>query len=201
MDTLEDRRASTTPSLIFSDFCPHPQLPSLPTLLLHSGFSFLSRHTSSVGSHLSSILLSPVISLSSIVSACYPNVVLQLDCTSPPFIMKFNAVSAALGAALLAGSAVADEAQKVVKDESSSAESSSTSPQLPTFTVQFFFFPPPYSSSPSASCNPNRGRLVPGRAAEKYGPHTLVPDAELLLLTGRSAAHQVEGGLPGAVHG
>jgi len=71
--------------------------------------------------------------------------------------MKFNAVSAALGAALLAGSAVADEAQKVVKDESSSAESSSTSPQLPTFTVQFFFFLPLTPLPPQPPATPTAG--------------------------------------------
>lgn len=51
--------------------------------------------------------------------------------------MKFNAVAAAVGAALLAGSACADDAQKVLKDESSSsaAESStSVAPEMPTFT-------------------------------------------------------------------
>lgn len=52
--------------------------------------------------------------------------------------MKFNAV--ALSAALLAGSAYADDAQKVLNDEKSSstaAESSTSSvaAQIPTFTV------------------------------------------------------------------
>ena len=53
--------------------------------------------------------------------------------------MKFNAVAAAVGAALLAGSAYADDAQKVIKDEASAAEPVPT----PTFTVSSLFPTPP----------------------------------------------------------
>lgn len=54
--------------------------------------------------------------------------------------MKFNAVAAAVGAAMLAGTAYADDAQKVLKEEvssSSAAESSTVAPEMPTFTVRF----------------------------------------------------------------
>ena len=55
--------------------------------------------------------------------------------------MRFNTVAAAVSAALLAGHASADDAQKVLKEESSStveAAASSVAPELPTFTVSFY---------------------------------------------------------------
>lgn len=55
--------------------------------------------------------------------------------------MKFSAATVAWAAAFFASGAFADEAQKVLKDESSAtAEASSTSAaaaELPTFTVSF----------------------------------------------------------------
>lgn len=49
--------------------------------------------------------------------------------------MKFNAVAAAVGAALLAGNVYADaeEAQKVIQDDA--AEASTVAPPIATFTV------------------------------------------------------------------
>jgi hypothetical protein len=47
--------------------------------------------------------------------------------------MKLNSVTAALSAALLVGSAHADEAQKVLKDDS--ADAAAPAPKLATFTV------------------------------------------------------------------
>ncbi len=53
--------------------------------------------------------------------------------------MRFQAVTAVVGAAFLAGTAYADDAQKVIKDESSTAAEAATSasPPLATFTVSF----------------------------------------------------------------
>jgi hypothetical protein len=53
--------------------------------------------------------------------------------------MKFNLAAAAAGAAFLAGSVYADDAQKVVEESSTSSvaeSSSSVAPEMPTFTVR-----------------------------------------------------------------
>jgi calnexin len=53
--------------------------------------------------------------------------------------MKFNAIAAFGAAALFAGSAYADDAQKVLNDDGTSPTdpeaSSSVAPEMPTFTV------------------------------------------------------------------
>lgn len=55
--------------------------------------------------------------------------------------MRINSVAAALGAAMLAGKAYAED----VQDDSAAAAASSVAPELPTFTVRYHR--PPYGAS------------------------------------------------------
>ena len=95
--------------------------------------------------------------------------------------MRFNAVATAVSAAFLAGNVYADDAQKVVKDESSS----STAP-TPTFTVSFPSkqgFQRPFSPTfPLVSCFRKRtidssGSIVSLRSKDVYifSPNSLIP--------------------------
>lgn len=53
--------------------------------------------------------------------------------------MRINSVAAALGAAMLAGRAYAEDVQD---DSAAAASASSAAPELPTFTVSLFLLRP-----------------------------------------------------------